>query len=220
MSGASLRPQFPAITVVTPWLIFGVMPSADNRAPSSWVCASMNPGARILPPTSMSLAAAADRKLPMAAILPASTATSPAKRAAPVPSMMIPLRRMRSCFIVIPLRRSYWASLFAIPLPCGAHSGVRVLNDDAHFPEGPARARASPQIFVEPIQCALHGIRAVRRIAQTVALARIDHDGGRNVQGFQRVPKFLGLRGRTLDVAFSHVLECGGLDVANEIDGR
>ena len=35
------------------------------------------------------------------------------------------------------LNSLFWASIFAISLACGAHAGVRVLNDDAHFPEGP-----------------------------------------------------------------------------------
>src|SRR4029077_15525608 len=33
--------------------------------------------------------------------------------------------------------RSLWALMLAAPLACGADSGVQVLNDDAHFPEGP-----------------------------------------------------------------------------------
>ncbi len=35
------------------------------------------------------------------------------------------------------MRKSLWALMIATPLACGAHSGVQVLNDDAHFPEGP-----------------------------------------------------------------------------------
>ena len=45
-------------------------------------------------------------------------------------------------------RESFWTMMFvtwalmlatmlATPLACGAQSGARVLNDDAHFPEGP-----------------------------------------------------------------------------------
>src|ERR1700734_3647742 len=76
------------------------------------------------------------------------------------------------------------------------------------------------QVLLEPSQRALHCIFAVRRIAQTVTFAGVDHDGGRYVQGFQRVPKLLRLRSRTLDVAFSHVLEGRRLDIADEIDRR
>ena len=39
-SGARLMPQFPVITVVTPWLNLGVMPGVDMTARSSWVWAS------------------------------------------------------------------------------------------------------------------------------------------------------------------------------------
>jgi gluconolactonase len=35
------------------------------------------------------------------------------------------------------LYNRFWASIFATSLACGANAGIRVLNDDAHFPEGP-----------------------------------------------------------------------------------
>jgi gluconolactonase len=37
----------------------------------------------------------------------------------------------------IQLHRCFWALLISAPLACSARAGVQVLNDDAHFPEGP-----------------------------------------------------------------------------------
>ena len=40
-------------------------------------------------------------------------------------------------FRALALKERFWASILATSLACGANAGVRVLNDDAHFPEGP-----------------------------------------------------------------------------------
>ena len=74
------------------------------------------------------------------------------------------------------------------------------------------------QIFIEPRQRALQSIRTVRRVAQAMSFAGIDHDRGRNVHRLQRVPELLRLRRGAFDVVFAHVLECRSLDVADEID--
>ena len=53
--GASEIPQFPATTVVMPWLTLGAMSGLDSSRRSSWVWASMKPGAAIRPPRSISV---------------------------------------------------------------------------------------------------------------------------------------------------------------------
>jgi hypothetical protein len=42
------------------------------------------------------------------------------------------------------------ATLLATPLACGAQCGARVLNDDAHFPEGPVWYRFTASGHLEP----------------------------------------------------------------------
>ena len=54
-AGASEMPQLPATTVVTPWLTFGAMSGDESISRSSCVCASMKPGAAILPVASISV---------------------------------------------------------------------------------------------------------------------------------------------------------------------
>ena len=56
-NGARLAPQLPVTTDVTPWLTFGVMSGPDSTARSSWVWASMNPGATTRPEASILLVA-------------------------------------------------------------------------------------------------------------------------------------------------------------------
>ena len=94
--GARLTPQFPVTTVVTPWLTLADMSGEDSSNRSSWVCASINPGAAIFPPASISRSAFAPSSLPTRAILPARTPISPSYRGARVPSIMTALRMMRS----------------------------------------------------------------------------------------------------------------------------
>ena len=51
-------PQLPTISVVTPWLILGVISGCVMQIRSSCVCTSMNPGATTRPVTSMIRSAA------------------------------------------------------------------------------------------------------------------------------------------------------------------
>ena len=60
--GASEMPQLPATTVVMPWLTLGAMSGLDSISRSSWVWASMKPGAAIRPARSISVAAALRRR--------------------------------------------------------------------------------------------------------------------------------------------------------------
>ena len=93
--GASEMPQLPPITVVTPWLTLGAMAPSDSMARSSWVWASMKPGASTRPRASTS-ARRARRPGRHADDAPSSTATSPSKRGAPVPSTISAPRINRS----------------------------------------------------------------------------------------------------------------------------
>src|SRR6185436_15963998 len=97
-AGAGEReiPQFPATTVVTPWLTFGDMSGPESISRSSCVCASMKPGAAIFPEASISTSALAASSPPIRAMRSPRTPISPAKRGAPVPSMMVALRMSRS----------------------------------------------------------------------------------------------------------------------------
>src|SRR5687767_6182024 len=94
-AGASEMPQVPATTVVTPWLTFGAMSGAESIRQSSCVCASMKPGAAILPRALISFFAFSSTR-PMAAILPSRIAMSPANRGARVPSITVASRMTRS----------------------------------------------------------------------------------------------------------------------------
>jgi len=75
-AGASDTPQFPATTVVTPWLTLGAISGAESIRRSSWVCASMKPGATIRPEASSSVPARALSSLPIAAMRSPRTAMS------------------------------------------------------------------------------------------------------------------------------------------------
>jgi hypothetical protein len=74
---ARLMPQLPVMTVVTPWLTFGVTSRSESSRRSSCVCASMNPGAAISPVASTSISALAASSCPIFAILPLRTPISP-----------------------------------------------------------------------------------------------------------------------------------------------
>jgi hypothetical protein len=93
--GASETPQFPATTVVTPWLTLGAMSGASSSSRSSWVWASMKPGAAMRPeastgrrPVRGDLAHALDRSVAHADV--------GGKRAARVPSMTVAFRMTKS----------------------------------------------------------------------------------------------------------------------------
>ncbi|MNT63429.1 hypothetical protein D3C72_2012460 [compost metagenome] len=100
-SGNRLMPQLPAMMVVTPCVTFGSMSGDWNTIQSSWVWVSINPGATIRPVASISVSALAVERLPIATISPSITPTSAARRGAPVPSMMSPLRMSRSYCVCI-----------------------------------------------------------------------------------------------------------------------
>jgi hypothetical protein len=74
---ARLIPQLPATTVVTPWLAFGAMSGLDNSMRSSWVCASMKPGAAIRPDPSTSTSACASSSAPILTMRSPRTPISP-----------------------------------------------------------------------------------------------------------------------------------------------
>ena len=98
-AGASDTPQFPATTVVTPWLTLGAMSGAESISRSSCVCASMKPGAAILPEASISTFAFEFVREPMEKIFPEETPISASKRGARVPSISVALRISSSNFI-------------------------------------------------------------------------------------------------------------------------
>ena len=98
-AGASEMPQFPATTVVTPWLTFGAISGEESIRRSSCVCASMKPGAAIFPAASISFLPFS-LTFPMRAIFPALTAISASKRGARVPSITVALRITRSSLSV------------------------------------------------------------------------------------------------------------------------
>ena len=77
-SGARLTPQLPATTLVTPWLTLFSMSGPLSTARSSWVWASMKPGASTLPPASTWRSAPAGSTVPTTAMRSPSTATSAA----------------------------------------------------------------------------------------------------------------------------------------------
>ncbi len=95
-AGASDTPQLPTITVVTPWLTLGAIAGADSINLSSWVCASMKPGAAMRPVASISCSPRSPSSRPRAAILPPRMPMSAWKRGARVPSMTVALRIRRS----------------------------------------------------------------------------------------------------------------------------
>src|SRR5579872_3710119 len=83
-----------------------------------------------------------------------------------------------------------------------------------------ALVMGSLQIAIEPFHGTFDGVGRILRIAEPMTFARIDHDLGRNAEALERVPEFLRLRRRTLDVEFAHVLKRRGAYVADEVDGR
>ena len=95
-AGASEMPQLPATTVVTPWLTFGAMSGDESIRRSSCVCASMKPGATILPVRVDLRLAFPLQRCRCAEIFPAETPMSAWKRGARVPSITVALRITRS----------------------------------------------------------------------------------------------------------------------------
>ena len=94
--GARLTPQFPVMTVVTPWLTLQAIPGSERTARSSWVWASMKPGETTRPLASISRSPRIASSRPTAKIRSPSTATSATRRGAPVPSTTVPPRRSSS----------------------------------------------------------------------------------------------------------------------------
>src|SRR5450830_986483 len=99
--GASDTPQLPPMMVVTPWLTLGAMSGLDSMRRSSWVCASMKPGAAMRPARSISTSPRSFERSPIRAMRSPRTPISPVKRGAPVPSTMLALRIRMSKFSCI-----------------------------------------------------------------------------------------------------------------------
>src|SRR5206468_2424760 len=89
------------------------MSGEANSARSSCVCTSMNPGATIRPATSISRAPWVFGISPTAAMRSPATATSARKRAAPVPSITVPPRRIQSV-IAKPIYGWYLAAAYRL----------------------------------------------------------------------------------------------------------
>src|ERR1700730_5137896 len=96
-TGATEKPQWPMISVVTPWRTLLSALGLIGSVKSEWVLMSMKPGATASPRASMTFAASPGGSLPMAANRPAQMATSPGLPAAPVPSSRRPPRMRTSC---------------------------------------------------------------------------------------------------------------------------
>ena len=80
-------PQLPATTLVTPWDTFIAMSGVASTALSSWVWSSMKPGATARPEASSVSSARQAVRSPIAAMRSPSTAMSPLRAGAPVPSI-------------------------------------------------------------------------------------------------------------------------------------
>src|SRR5579862_7694471 len=96
-AGATEKPQWPMISVVTPWRTllsaFGLIGSVK----SEWVLMSIKPGATASPAASMIFRAVPAMPRPIAAMRPPAMAkSSPAAAALPAPSNNIPPRMMTS----------------------------------------------------------------------------------------------------------------------------
>ena len=94
-AGANPTPQLPMAMVVTPCSDDGAMIGSQVAWPSKCVWMSMKPGVTSAPSASSSRSAV-ESTVPTAVITPSVTSTSPGVPAAPVPSMIVPLRMMRS----------------------------------------------------------------------------------------------------------------------------
>ena len=101
LSGASDSEQLPGTMVVMPCSMAGLARPSHSSCASKCVCGSMNPGETILPAASISWEAGSEM-LPLAAIFPSLTPTSPMYPGMPVPSTIVPLRMMRSNMIFAP----------------------------------------------------------------------------------------------------------------------
>ena len=96
-TGERLMPQLPTTTVVTPWEDLQSMHSGPQRtARSSWVWASIKPGATALPVAMISRSAEAEPRSPTPLMRSLVTAISALRRGAPVPSKMVASRMIRS----------------------------------------------------------------------------------------------------------------------------
>jgi tripartite-type tricarboxylate transporter receptor subunit TctC len=100
LTGAKPTPQLPIITVVTPCHDDGRQEGSQVTWPSQWVCTSTQPGVTSAP--SATISRRPRPALPPTWLMrPPSTATSPAKRGAPLPSTTVPPRMTRSCMGVV-----------------------------------------------------------------------------------------------------------------------
>ncbi len=93
--GASVKPQFPMIVVVTPCQQTALPTSSQNTCASMCECESMNPGATMWPSASISSRPRPSIS-PTAAMRSATIATSPRTPGVPVPSTTSPPRMTRS----------------------------------------------------------------------------------------------------------------------------
>ena len=90
VTGAVELPQFPAISVVTPWRILLSALGLMMNDVSVWVCTSTNPGETSSPLASITFLASYFPSAPAFAILSPSTATSPRNQGFPEPSTILP----------------------------------------------------------------------------------------------------------------------------------
>ena len=96
-TGESEMPQLPTTTVVTPWdILHSMQDGPHSTARSSWVWASMKPGATALPVAITSRSAAMPLRSPTATMRSPVTPMSARKRGAPVPSNTIASRMIMS----------------------------------------------------------------------------------------------------------------------------
>src|SRR3569833_1480119 len=105
-TGAKVTPQLPSSAVVTPCQLTGVQLGSQPICASRWVWMSTKPGVTVSPSAAISRWPFS-ATLPIAAILPSLTATSPVKAALPVPSTLRPPRMTKSEVMVFPLLEAF-----------------------------------------------------------------------------------------------------------------
>ena len=77
---------------------------------------------------------------------------------------------------------------------------------------------ASAEVCVEPGDGALDAVAFVLGFHEGVTFVLVHNQRGFDAEGFQRVPKFVGLRRRTLAVAVTDQNKCRRFDVPDESD--
>src|SRR5262249_46605863 len=90
--GGAEKPQWPMISVVTPWRTLLSAFGLIGRVKSECVFMSMKPGATARPSASITRVAPSVRRGPIAARRPSAIARSPATPGLPLPSIRRPLR--------------------------------------------------------------------------------------------------------------------------------